>query len=160
MQKRKHEWTAEVRTYNHVEAFARCVSAPMPRFEPPVFAPWSYLRRSTIEWRNGMAFGAGIGEGARVISPRREIRRIGPNRSVSRPLRCPRDCGNPRDARISAASPEMPRFADWLAERSGFELVGDLLKSPEMPSKGVKQPQEIKWRMSLRDDCREETSGR
>ena len=60
------------------------------------FAPSPYLRRATIEWRNGVPFAAGIGEGARVISRRREICRIGPNRSESWPLRCPYDRGNPR----------------------------------------------------------------
>jgi len=53
-------------------------------------------QRSAIEWRNDVALGVGIGEGARVTSQRREIGRIGPNRSVSRPLRCPRDRGKPR----------------------------------------------------------------
>ena len=37
-----------------------------------------------------------VSEGSRVTSPRREISRIGPNMSVSRPLRCPHYCGNPR----------------------------------------------------------------
>jgi DNA-binding transcriptional ArsR family regulator len=39
---------------------------------------------------------AKVSEGARVASPLREIRLISPNRSVSQPLRCHQDCGNPR----------------------------------------------------------------
>jgi len=44
----------------------------------------------------GVAFGARIGEGVRVTSPQREIRRIGPNRTISSVLRCPHDCEKPR----------------------------------------------------------------
>ena len=37
--------------------------------------------------------GAGIGEGARVTSPRREIRRMSPKEAHTVALRCPHDCG-------------------------------------------------------------------
>ena len=61
---------------------------------------------------------------ARVTSQRREIRRIGPNRTVSRPLRCPHDRGNPRTrANFAGFLRTMPQIADCLAERDEFELA-------------------------------------
>jgi hypothetical protein len=39
---------------------------------------------------------SGIGEGARVTSPRREIRRMGPKTGRPIALRCPHNCGKPR----------------------------------------------------------------
>jgi hypothetical protein len=126
MQKRKHDWTAETRAYKDAEAFpwSLCFytdAAFRCRALSRQFAPWPYLRRATIEWRNGVAFGAGIGEGARVISPRREIRRIGPNRSVSRPLRCPHDRGNPR-TRANFAGSARERRTPQTRWRRGRDL--------------------------------------
>jgi hypothetical protein len=69
--------------------------------------------------------GAGIGEGARVTSPRREIRRMGPKQAHTIALRCPDDphnCGKPRTrANFSEVLQRGPKIAAGSVERGGFE---------------------------------------
>jgi hypothetical protein len=66
------------------------------------------FRRSAIQWRNR----GGIGEGARVTSPRREIRRMSPKQAHTVALRCPDDCVKRAHVRISRGSPENAALTD------------------------------------------------
>ena len=77
--------------------------------------------------------GAGIGEGARFTSPRREIRRIGPKQFHTIVLRCPHGCGKPRTCANFA------RFSIG-ARRSlpAWRREADL--NPRAPSESIRIP--------------------
>src|SRR5580704_8988385 len=71
--------------------------------------------------RSNGEIGARIGEGARVTSPRREIRRMSPKRAHTVALRCPDDCVKRAHVRISRGSPENAVDRCLLAGGSSLE---------------------------------------
>jgi hypothetical protein len=78
--------------------------------------------------------GARIGEGARVTSPRREIRRIGPKQFHRIALRCPHDCGKPRTrANFAGLSREYRR--SQILDRPNTSVQASLL--PATAARGM-----------------------